>query len=380
MRLKFVGTHLVDISTGPRFLSPSLSSTDPACTDAIKPFDTCINKRSGRHRHECAGASCTCEVILNPATSQRTPIPLLTTYFRNMAPHVDLVLVFRSSPGKVLSKPQARENARQATEQYTRLLEVLKNGRLDVVGKRGEQEGQLLVLLHSPENTLKQLVQRERCFLCGSCYLARPHLWHRYSDFLCGLPTTNPTRARDLTSEPLTPADRLRLVYTYVTATPGDGGLGVAPGSSNWDRVESVMVLHDHEFNEAWIRSWTTRQLGFPKFDKIREQVCDSISLRWPRILTFPFSSEKLWRCTFISSPSIRNNFCSSLWSASYSTFMLHLTPTFTPLSSSCGQSLSSNGGASSSVNCRCDGEQRVHSGSRSVGLSMFHCHGGGRM
>lgn len=79
-----------------------------------------------------------------------------------MTPNVDLVLIFRSSPGKVLSKPQARENARQATQQYTRLLEVLKNGRLQVVGKQGEQEGQLLVLVHCPERTLKRLVQRER--------------------------------------------------------------------------------------------------------------------------------------------------------------------------------------------------------------------------
>lgn len=80
-----------------------------------------------------------------------------------MTPHVDLVLIFRSSRGKVLSKPQARENARQATQQYTRLLDVLKNGRLQVVGKRGEQEGQLLVLVHCPERTLQRLVQRERC-------------------------------------------------------------------------------------------------------------------------------------------------------------------------------------------------------------------------
>ena len=80
-----------------------------------------------------------------------------------MPPQVDLVLVFRSSPGKVLTKPQARENARQAAQQYTRLLEVLKSGRLHAVGKRGEKEGQLLVLVHCPESTLTRLVQRERC-------------------------------------------------------------------------------------------------------------------------------------------------------------------------------------------------------------------------
>ena len=78
---------------------------------------------------------------------------------------------------------------------------------------------------------------------------------------------------RDLSTEPLSTADRLRIVYTYVTATEADGGLGIAPGSSAWDRVESVMALHDHEFNERWIHAWTRRQLGFLKFDNIREQV-----------------------------------------------------------------------------------------------------------
>ncbi|RPD76236.1 DUF590-domain-containing protein [Lentinus tigrinus ALCF2SS1-7] len=223
-----------------------------------------------------------------------------------MAPQVDLVLVFRSSPGRVLSKPQARENARQATQQYTRLLEVLKNGRLQVVGKRGEKEGQLLVLVHCPESTLTRLVQRER-----------------YSDFLCGLPTTNPIGTRDLSSEPLTPADRLRLVHTYVSATPADGGLGVAPGSSSWDRVESVMVLHDHEFNDAWIRAWTTRQLGFVKFDKIREQFGEAVAIY------FHFLSFYTKHLLFISAVGVGFFFFGMPYSTLYSSILLLWSITF---------------------------------------------------
>ncbi|OBZ66740.1 hypothetical protein A0H81_13200 [Grifola frondosa] len=100
-----------------------------------------------------------------------------------MVPEIDLVLVFRSSSGKVLSKPQARENTRQAEQQYTRLLDVLKKGGLRAVGKRGEREGQLLVLVSCRKSTLGRLVQRER-----------------YSDFLCGLPSANLSEARDLDS------------------------------------------------------------------------------------------------------------------------------------------------------------------------------------
>ena len=95
----------------------------------------------------------------------------------------------------------------------------------------------------------------------------------RHSDFLCGLPANNPIRAEDLDSTPMCPADHLRLVHTYLTATRNDGGLGVAPLSEEWDRVESIMALHDHLFNDTWIRAWTRRQLGFVQLDKIKEQV-----------------------------------------------------------------------------------------------------------
>jgi anoctamin-10 len=95
----------------------------------------------------------------------------------------------------------------------------------------------------------------------------------RHSDFIYGLPTsTLPTISTESAS--LTPADRLRLVHTYITSTTSDGGLGIIPRSEEWDLVESVLGLHDHEFNEVWIRSWTTRQISSVKLEKIREQVC----------------------------------------------------------------------------------------------------------
>lgn len=79
-----------------------------------------------------------------------------------MAPEVDLILIFRSSSAKVLPRRDARENARQAERQYTRLLEILKGAGLRAVGKRGENDGQLLVLVSCPRSTLARLAQRER--------------------------------------------------------------------------------------------------------------------------------------------------------------------------------------------------------------------------
>lgn len=93
----------------------------------------------------------------------------------------------------------------------------------------------------------------------------------RESDFLSGLPTAPGQDGVD--AQHLSPADRLRLVHAYVTSMPADGGLGVTPGSSEWDLVESVMALHDREFNETWVRSWNIRHLTSVQMDKIREQV-----------------------------------------------------------------------------------------------------------
>ena len=59
-----------------------------------------------------------------------------------MPPKVDLVVVFRSSSGKIEPKPLARQNAKQASEQYSRLLQALQRGGLQAVGKRGERDGQ----------------------------------------------------------------------------------------------------------------------------------------------------------------------------------------------------------------------------------------------
>lgn len=71
----------------------------------------------------------------------------------------------------------------------------------------------------------------------------------------------------------LAPADRLRLVYEFVTSAPADGGLGITPETGEWDLVESVMLLHDKDFNDAWIRSWTRRTITTNQLIGIRDQV-----------------------------------------------------------------------------------------------------------
>jgi anoctamin-10 len=67
-------------------------------------------------------------------------------------------------------------------------------------------------------------------------------------------------------------------VYTYVTTTTSEGGLGIHPDNDVWSRVESVMALHDPEYNDRWIRSVTkTVDIGHDQLDFIRNQVRASI-------------------------------------------------------------------------------------------------------
>jgi len=97
----------------------------------------------------------------------------------------------------------------------------------------------------------------------------------RHSDFLSGLPTTPITL--DAHETVLSSAERLRLVSTFITSTPADGGLGIIPGSGEWDLVESIMALHDRDFNEKWVRSWSPRQIVSVELEKIRGQVWMSL-------------------------------------------------------------------------------------------------------
>ena len=71
----------------------------------------------------------------------------------------------------------------------------------------------------------------------------------------------------------LSDADRVRLVHDYVTWTTANGGLAVVPGAEQWGRVTNVMAIHDQEFNERWLKAWSTRGVGSVDLDKIKDHV-----------------------------------------------------------------------------------------------------------
>ncbi|KAF5362451.1 hypothetical protein D9756_002731 [Leucocoprinus leucothites] len=197
------------------------------------------------------------------------------SYRSALPPEVDIVVVFRATSKNTHAKQQTKDEARKAEQQYVRLIDTLTYAGLKAVGRRGESLGQLLVFVSCPQTHLEHLVRKER-----------------HADFLSGLPITPATR--DSAIGPLSPADRIRLVHGYIASTPTDGGLGISPGSSEWDLVESITPLHDRSFNETWVRSWKPRQIGSVQLSRIREQFGDSVGLyfaflgSYTQFLVFP--------------------------------------------------------------------------------------------
>ncbi|QRV88634.1 hypothetical protein RhiJN_16652 [Ceratobasidium sp. AG-Ba] len=177
-----------------------------------------------------------------------------------MSPTVDLAIVFRSG---VKSKAEAAD----AAAQYTRLLNALASGGLKATGKRGATDNELLIFVWCPQSKLEQLAEHER-----------------RTDFVHGVSKAKiPSLATTGDPNAVTPAERIRLVHTYITSPTLDGGLGIAPGASYWTRVQSVMALQDRDFNHTWLSDWTRKQIGFTiplaELDKIRDNFGEALAL-----------------------------------------------------------------------------------------------------
>jgi len=84
----------------------------------------------------------------------------------------------------------------------------------------------------------------------------------------------------------LSDADRVRLVHDYITWTTADGGLAVVPGAEQWSRVSNIMAIHDQEFNERWLKAWSTQGVGSVDLDKIKDHVGSIPDLPLPLFLT----------------------------------------------------------------------------------------------
>jgi len=96
----------------------------------------------------------------------------------------------------------------------------------------------------------------------------------RVKDWLHGVRPAAPDREtqRSLDKEPLTEAERLRIVHSLLTLPPSESGAGITPGKGEWSLVEGIFALHDREFNKEWMKRWsTTWTVGPEELGSIRD-------------------------------------------------------------------------------------------------------------
>lgn len=108
--------------------------------------------------------------LSNDALKEREPSSLKMSSNESktdVPPKVDLVLVFRSGllqpSSKYTSKQEIKENALAAQSEYEKLLSKLQAAGFHATGRRGQKNGQLLVLIWAPSSKVVRMVQRERC-------------------------------------------------------------------------------------------------------------------------------------------------------------------------------------------------------------------------
>lgn len=103
---------------------------------------------------------------------------------------------------------------------------------------------------------------------------------HRIKDWLHGVRQAQPDRdtQKSLTSEPLTEAERFRQVYHMIKGPKEEGGAGIIPKSLEWEYVESIFPLHNHEKNKQWLNEWSRKTLLSPQdLDELRDAVGEKV-------------------------------------------------------------------------------------------------------
>lgn len=63
-----------------------------------------------------------------------------------------------------------------------------------------------------------------------------------------------------------------------LTQPTSDGGAGITPGKGAWTLVESIFPLHDTEFNNGWMKEWSTKWVITPEdLRKLRDMYGEKV-------------------------------------------------------------------------------------------------------
>ncbi|RIB08528.1 calcium-activated chloride channel-domain-containing protein [Gigaspora rosea] len=150
----------------------------------------------------------------------------------------DYVAIIRTKPFSKLSKSEKEIYRKKLEDTCKNLLARLHRVGLKYEVRRGAED-LIFVFILCPLDRLKQEFERSRIH-----------------DWLVGV------RVRDLDEDKdmsLTDSERLRLVHEIITNPLIEGGAGINPGLKEFELVEDFLPLHDKSYNEAWIKTWSTK-------------------------------------------------------------------------------------------------------------------------
>lgn len=152
----------------------------------------------------------------------------------------------------------------KAEAQFVQLIQALNDVGLTTEVRNGDNCAVLIFLKVASKKYLDAEVYRSRV-----------------QDWLYGVRTSAPDKQiqKAIEAEPMTEAERLRLVYLLITKPRNEGGAGITPKHGEWQGVESVFAPHDHNFNKTWIKDWSTKYfLDFDDLTKIRNRFGERIA------------------------------------------------------------------------------------------------------
>ncbi|CAG8463169.1 14408_t:CDS:2 [Ambispora leptoticha] len=96
--------------------------------------------------------------------------------------------------------------------------------------------------------------------LCSAERLKQEIYRSRVHDWLTGVRIRDIEDGHDSESDILlTEGERLRLVYDVITRSIKENGAGINPGLGEFKLVNSLLPIHNKEYNQTWIKSWSMK-------------------------------------------------------------------------------------------------------------------------
>ncbi|KAK5107793.1 hypothetical protein LTR62_000661 [Meristemomyces frigidus] len=167
---------------------------------------------------------------------------------------VDFVTVYRFATG----------DKAKAEQRFEDLIQRLASVGLASEVRNGENHSLLVFVRVSSEQHMFGEVYRSRV-----------------KDWVHGARSAEPSCEvrQTLEQDPMSEAERFRIIYQLITNPQSEGGAGITPKKGDWENVESVFALHDHVYNKEWIKKWSTQWiLTAQDLDEIRDRMGEKIA------------------------------------------------------------------------------------------------------